>query len=1390
MSEAGDPGAALSGVPPLARRLEELWRSGHRPDLDQFLAGAGPVAPAELAAVLGIDQWHRWHAGERVPAEAYLRRYPALEAEAEPALELVYGEFLVREELGEGPTAGEYLQRFPRHADQLRAQFQLHQGLDRATDHFAAGPGGNASATVCQPPGGPPPAAPAGAAPWPSVAGYEVLGELGRGGMGVVFKARQRGLNRLVALKFLRWGADASPEERARFRREAEAVARLQHANVVQVHEVGEQDGRPFLALEFLEGGSLARQLDGTPRPARPAAQLIAALARAVHAAHRLNIVHRDLKPDNVLLTADGTPKVADFGLAKLLDRTQSQTDSGAVLGTPSYMSPEQARGQSRAIGPATDVYALGALLYELVTGRPPFRGETAVDTVMQVVAGEPVRPSQLNPRLPRDLETVCLKCLQKEPAKRYASAEDLAEDLGRFLAGRPVAARPVGMLGRGWRWCRRNPRGAALLGAVFGLLTVIAAGTSLGVVRLNTLLGRAQDAERETQEKLFESYVEKARALRRSQRLGQRFNCLDTIVQARELARQLKLPAERFHELRNEATAALALLDLRPKREWVGNTGSGIAFDADLERYARCDTTGGVSVRRVAGDVKLLRLPAFGVSDNYFPSFSPDGRHLSVWQEYGGRIKVWRLDRDPPVLIRDVPTEDQSVPAFSPDGRSLAYALPDGTVELIDLESGGVRRLPAAEGARGGAWFGLAVAWHPDSRRFALATKVGSRSVVQVRARDSGQVLATLTGARQAFFHPVWHPGGRLLAVADGLEVRLWDMVAGTWTAELFATQNGGTRLAFTPAGDLLVTTDWDGVTRFWEPHSGLLVFKADTRLATVQFSRDGRYLAGGVWDTITRKLRVWEVPRRCYRRLRPLPAVKGQGCWGVAVSPGDRLLAASFGTGVGLWDLPSGQQLVTVPGIGRDTMGLAFDGAGALWTFGDSGLWRWPVKPPQAGPGQIGPPLSFATDPRGDREPISTDRQGRVLALRNQTGQWALHVGPPPRGVRLGADGRDGRPWVNPDGRWVALGDSAGQKVRLLDAATGQRIRDLPLEGCAGVCGGSPDGRWLVALDSKSRFRLWRTDTWEPSAPVTGNAFGFPPDSRLLAVETGEGRIRLLDPTSTDRELAALEDPHQDLVSCMTFTRDGTRLITVSWRETPALHVWDLVLLREQLAELGLDWEQDPYPPAPPAPPGPPPQYVVDCGRLPPEPQAGLVLYSLAIALQPLNPAAYEARFSLAWQLGERRLARADLEKLIALQVAKPLTLNSLAWELVAGPPEQRDPPRALALARRAVEAEPENELYVNTLGVALYRAGKYREAQAALEKSLRLSQGKSDAFDLYFLAMCYHRLGDAARARACLDQAVAWRKAHPDLPPQWPEELDAFQVEADGVLGPRPP
>jgi len=323
---------------------------------------------------------------------------------------------------------------------------------------------------------------------------YDVLEQIGQGGMGVVYRARQRGLGRVVALKLMLAGSRATEAEIKRFHTEAKAAATLKHPNVVSIHEVGEHDGQQYFSMDYVEGRSLAEVIRRTPLPAARAARYVKIIAEAIHYAHQHGILHRDLKPHNVLIDAQDEPRITDFGLARQIDVESDLTISGAVLGTPSYMPPEQAAGKRREIGRASDVYSLGAILYDLLTGRPPFRADTPLDTLRQVIDTEPAPPRLMNRKVPRDLETICLKCLAKMPVQRYSSAQELADDLGRFLRQEPIHARPVGSLGRIWRWSRRQPALAGLAGAVGVLFLLL--GVAAFLLRHDVGVGVLKNAQ------------------------------------------------------------------------------------------------------------------------------------------------------------------------------------------------------------------------------------------------------------------------------------------------------------------------------------------------------------------------------------------------------------------------------------------------------------------------------------------------------------------------------------------------------------------------------------------------------------------------------------------------------------------------------------------------------------------------------------------------------------------------------------------------------------------------------------------------------------------------------------------------------------------------------
>ncbi len=449
---------------------------------------AEPHSLSARASMLRADQLERWQRGDRIRVEDYLHREPWLSTEPEALLDLIYAEVVYREEQGEEIHPEEYLQRFPQFAESLRRQFAVHAALatpsllaDEDAPSTSAVRGdrtlpatlGIEAGTTATP-------------PVRIIGAYEILEELGRGGMGVVYKGRHRLLpDRLAAIKVIRSG-EATADQHTRFRFEVETAVRLQHRGIVTLYDLGlhEEPGQPaipYVAMEYIAGGTLAQKIAGTPLPAREAATLLLPVAEAVQFAHDQGVIHRDLKPANILLSSENegaevSPRISDFGLARRLHADHGQTQTGAILGTPSYMPPEQARGENTRLGPPADIYALGAILYEMLTGRPPFKAESVMATLQQVVSADPVPPRQLQMNVPRDLEIICLKCLQKEPTRRYPSAAALADDLRLFLAGQPIKARPASLFERSLVWVKRRPATAALL--------------SSGVVAVLVLLG------------------------------------------------------------------------------------------------------------------------------------------------------------------------------------------------------------------------------------------------------------------------------------------------------------------------------------------------------------------------------------------------------------------------------------------------------------------------------------------------------------------------------------------------------------------------------------------------------------------------------------------------------------------------------------------------------------------------------------------------------------------------------------------------------------------------------------------------------------------------------------------------------------------------------------
>ncbi len=1073
------PDSTPPGSP--ARRLEALWRKGQRPEVAAFLADLGPISPTELAEVLCVDQRRRWPRGERLPSEHYLQAYPALRSDPECALELIFHEFVLREERGETPTFAEYARRFPEQADRLEAQLRLYRALDdglgesvdtRRQDDSSASPAH-------------------GEGEWPAVSGYEILEELGRGGMGIVFKARQVGLNRLVALKMILGGACATPEQVLRFRREAEAAARLQHPNIVQVHEIGAADGRPYFSLEFVGGGTLAARIAGTPRPVEEAAALVAVLARAVHYAHERGVIHRDLKPANVLLAvassqllvaskeigapsslATGnwqlatTPKIADFGLAKLLSADGvGQTESGTLLGTPSYMAPEQAGGPGAKVGPAADVYALGAILYELLTGRPPFKGASAFDTVQQVLGDEPVPPGRLRPHLPRDLQTVCLKCLEKDPGKRYASARELAEELDRFLRREPIRARPVGVPARFGRWCLRNRALAAASGAAAaGLAAALILGAGFGVSQYQA----ARDL-REERDKTQAAFVGQRRlvawqALDLGLRLGEQGDCGHGLLQ---MARALRLA-----------------------------TADG---DDGLERVTRTNLD---AWRR---SVNALRYVLPHESPVLAADLSPDGR-VALAGCADGRVLFWATETERPIgepLRHDAPVRHA---AFSPDGK-LLVTVAGNTVRVWNVE-GRTLALPFDQPGEI-----TAVVFRPDSRAVLTACASGD---VRVRDAASGKEIGPPIchggAARSAAFSP---DGRTVLTCGADFTARLWDAATGKPKGTLPGHTASVTAAAFGPDGRTVVTACRDWKARVWKLNAEGSVAGDPVALAhhgpvmCLAVSRDGASLLTGSADG---KARFWDLATG---KLRSEPLLHFETVHAVAFGPnGQTALTANPGAGLRLWRLggiPERRTPFAHPGW---VVSAAFSPDRTLLASGGSDgtvrLWDAATGRPR------GEPLTHGDTVRS----LAFGHDGRTLVSGGEDRRVRFwDVG---RGRSLGKDflnpGKISSVALAPDDRHLLAGTLNG-RVTLWDVEAGVarhevQAHESPVFGLAF----SPDGRFFLSGGADHKARLWETPSCRPvGEPFTHREMvqgvAFSPDGRAALSASIDRTARLWD-------------------------------------------------------------------------------------------------------------------------------------------------------------------------------------------------------------------------------------------------------------------------------------
>ncbi len=979
---------------------------------------------------------------------------------------------------------------------------------------------------------------------------YQLLGEIGRGGMGVVYKARQLSLDRVVAIKMMLSAQFAGAKELERFRAEAKAIARFEHPNIVAVYEVGSHEGQPYFSMQWVDGCSLAAPASNlqSPMPNRQTAQLLLKVARAVHHAHQRGILHRDLKPGNILLDSKGEPHVSDFGLARSLTTGSDMTLAGTVLGSPSFMPPEQAAGKTDLLTTSADIYSLGAILYYLLTGRAPFFELTPVETLRAVVEREPARASSINGNVDHDLETICLKCLQKDPQRRYASADALADDLERWLREEPIHARPVGTIEHIIKWARRRPTVAASIAAV---LLVSALGFAAVVWewrQTEDARRQAAKAHQDAVEKLYGSYLAQARANRWSGRRGRRFDSLEALVKAAAIRPSL--------ELRNEAIACLALPDVRVERRISAASariGSGLVFDAAYERYASVSPEGTISIRKASDDQELLSLagPPNPVWVNVW--FSPNGRYLA--EKYLGKtnqVLVWDLFQRKVVMSRLVTARG----CYRPDSKEWTTVEENGSIWSYDLGlCREVWRLQAPPVLQ-------TISYDPAGKRLAVSRQQNPTVlIVNVATREIEQRLD----------HPAsigliaWSPDGTWLA-CPGTDGRTYmhNVVTGS-LGDVFEGHLGSVGGAiFNLEGDIVVTGGWDEMTRFWDPKLGKPLLSLPGGWIGTFFG-SGDKLGFAVSE---REAGIWQVePARECRRLGRTGALSGEAHF----NPDGHLLAAAASDGIRIWRVEA-NRLLTHLGVTNCVDVLFAPDGSSLISSGQSGIQSWPLQYSDTLTGlQVGATRTLF--PSGVHDCCFGPSGRSLLALPDdRRGVMILDL-PNPTSRLVGDHVVSGPITVSPDGKWFATGNWRGTNAAVWEMATAQPVKELVVKGNARVLF-SPDGRWL-ATASDEEYRLWKTGRWEPGLAIPRKPpsalFGrmaFSPDGRMLAVLQGRNSEVRLVSVQTGNELATFETGPP-----LCWTSDGTLLATAG-QDLHSVFVWDLHRIRQRLAAMNLDW------------------------------------------------------------------------------------------------------------------------------------------------------------------------------------------------------------------------
>jgi WD40 repeat protein len=1010
---------------------------------------------------------------------------------------------------------------------------------------------------------------------------YDLIEEIGRGGMGIVYRALQHDSQRQVAVKMIIAEQAATPGIIERFRAEAEAVASLDHAYILPIYEIGENEGAPFYSMKLANAGTLRERATDFRNRAREAVGLMSKVCSAIHHAHQRGILHRDLKPGNILLDGDEPrPFVSDFGLAKWMGRDSRLTIAPSALGTPHYIAPEQALGTSADLTTAADIYSLGAILYELLTGQPPFSADTALETLRLVTETVPAPPRSLNSAIPRDLEVICLKCLAKEPTARYSSAAALGDDFDRWLGGRTILARPAKKPERLWRWAKRNPATAVLAAACIALLLAVSIGAGIAAIRIAAARDRAINAELDAVEKLYTSYLDQARA---SLVAGKRFESLAALEKAAQIHRS---PA-----VRDQAIAALALVGIRRGASWP-RTPSNLYdafFDPMLERYAIQDKPGELSVRRIADQHEIARVRTPSGTIGLIHNFSRDGRFLAA-KTNDGLACVWELASGRLLLqLRGQDLWTNGDIAFTPDGRLLAFARREGGIafyRLDDLIAARDTDPPHPWQMWEDAPLSHRLAFDPTGKLLAMVDvsegpTTGARDgVFQVRALDAAKPLFEFRQST-GFSTVAWSDDGKLLAVGSwDHQVYVHDAATGEVRHVLRGHQGAVTNVCFSHDSAWLASIAFDNVLRLWDVSSGSLLATAPGSDISLQFASDNRMLGVGFADATMGWLEI--APTEILRVLYPRRNLNRP--WSLACSNDGKLIASAGDGGIQLWDAKSSRE-IDLPDNGPGPpvrVGVRFspDNRFLYSSSRKAGLHRWAFRREADGALTIGRKEALALP--SDRECFLTDISvdGRRLAVSNADRDFVSILsldGSEPRRMDLHDFPNAYEIVFSPNGKWVAAGARLKNGVRVWDAETGEPLCDLE-QGEAATVVFSPDNRRLLTATAAG-YKLWETGSWKMRQHILPESGGrlanydaaFSSRGDLLAIQQTDDRITLVDPHDA-RPLATLDPPFPLRLHDLRFTGDGEQLAALGADQV--IQLWNITALRRELQARGLDW------------------------------------------------------------------------------------------------------------------------------------------------------------------------------------------------------------------------